>query len=92
MTLKTLPLSEDGTRLSYREAGEGAPLVLIHGVGMQSAAWAPQFPALSRRCRVLALDMPGHGGSSPCPPTPNCPASWPGWTARSACWISARSA
>lgn len=67
MTLKTLPLSEDGTRLSYREAGEGAPLVLIHGVGMQSAAWAPQFPALSRRCRVLALDMPGHGGSSPLP-------------------------
>lgn len=67
MTLKTLQLSEDGPLLSYRDKGSGAPVVLIHGVGMQSAAWAPQIDALSERFRVLALDMPGHGGSSPLP-------------------------
>lgn len=65
MTLTTLQLSEPYGVLSYREAGSGEPLVLIHGVGMQSAAWTPQLEALSGTHRVLALDMPGHGGSSP---------------------------
>ena len=64
MTSTTRPLS-DGATLSYREAGQGAPVVLIHGVGLQSAAWGPQIDALSATHRVIALDMPGHGGSSP---------------------------
>ncbi|CUH83833.1 alpha/beta fold hydrolase [Thalassovita mediterranea] len=48
-------------------AGAGDPVVLIHGVGMQSAAWAPQVQALAQSHRVIALDMPGHGGSAPLP-------------------------
>ena len=62
MTLTTLHLSERYGTLSYRKAGQGAPVVLIHGVGMQSIAWHPQIAALSRTHRVFALDMPGHGG------------------------------
>lgn len=65
MISTTLPLSDPFGSLSYREAGHGEALVLIHGVGMQSAAWAPQIEALSKTHRVLSLDMPGHGGSSP---------------------------
>lgn len=49
--------------VSLRESGKGVPLVLIHGVGMQSAAWGPQIEDLSSDCRVIALDLPGHGGS-----------------------------
>jgi pimeloyl-ACP methyl ester carboxylesterase len=64
MTSTTRPLS-DGAALSFREAGQGTPVVLIHGVGLQSAAWGPQIKALSTAHRVIALDMPGHGGSSP---------------------------
>ena len=64
MMSTTRPLS-DGATLSYREAGQGAPVVLIHGVGLQSAAWGPQVEALAKTNRVIALDMPGHGGSSP---------------------------
>lgn len=67
MTSKTRQLSEPYGQIAYREAGSGDPLVLIHGVGMQSAAWAPQIKALSKSHRVIALDMPGHGGSSPLP-------------------------
>lgn len=67
MTRKTLQLSDPHGTVAYREAGEGEPLVLIHGVGMQSAAWGPQVEALSSAHRVIALDMPGHGGSSPLP-------------------------
>ena len=68
MTSKILPPSEDLGTVAYREQGGGDPLVLIHGVGMQSAAWWPQMDDLARTHRVIALDMPGHGGSDPLPP------------------------
>lgn len=67
MTLKTLLLSETNQQVTYRAMGTGDPLFLIHGVGMQSAAWAPQMEYLAGQYRVIALDMPGHGGSDPLP-------------------------
>ncbi|WP_323775449.1 alpha/beta fold hydrolase [Leisingera sp.] len=71
MTPTTLPLSEPYGTVTCQRAGQGdglrAPVVLIHGVGMQSAAWAPQIEALSLTHKVIALDMPGHGGSVPLP-------------------------
>ncbi|WP_298843896.1 alpha/beta hydrolase [uncultured Roseobacter sp.] len=67
MTQTILPLSESGLRVSLREAGAGDTILLIHGVGLQSAAWQPQIDALRRRYRVIAVDMPGHGGSDALP-------------------------
>jgi pimeloyl-ACP methyl ester carboxylesterase len=72
MTSTTLQLSNAYGTLSYREAGQGEAgkretLVLIHGVGMQSAAWSPQIEYFSQSMRVISVDMPGHGGSSPLP-------------------------
>lgn len=67
MTLITRPLSDPFGPVALRDVGAGAPLVLIHGVGMQSAAWTPQIEALSKTHRVIALDLPGHGGSAPLP-------------------------
>jgi pimeloyl-ACP methyl ester carboxylesterase len=49
---------------SYFEAGEGEPLVLVHGVGMRLEAWAPQIEAFAGSHRVIAVDMPGHGQSA----------------------------
>lgn len=63
--LTTLPLSKG--RVAFQARGNGAPLVLIHGVGLQSAAWGPQIETLSRTHHVIALDMPGHGESDPLP-------------------------
>jgi len=51
-------------QLAYGRTGRGTPVVLIHGVGMQGSVWAPQADALAARYQVIALDMPGHGGSS----------------------------
>ncbi|NVO55304.1 alpha/beta fold hydrolase [Rhodobacteraceae bacterium B1Z28] len=72
MTSTTLHLSEPFGTVAYREtglshAGKVAPVVLIHGVGMQSAAWGPQLGALEQSHHVIALDMPGHGGSDQIP-------------------------
>ena len=44
--------------------GSGPPIVLIHGVGMNCAAWAPQIDAFARTHRVVALDVLGHGQSA----------------------------
>lgn len=67
MTSTTLQLSKSGSKVALSDSGRGAALVLIHGVGLQSAAWQPQIDALSASHRVLAVDMPGHGGSAPLP-------------------------
>ncbi|WP_111892270.1 alpha/beta fold hydrolase [Acinetobacter sp. MB5] len=62
MISKTLQLSNQ--RVHYLEAGQGEPLILIHGVGMQASAWYPQIEYFSKHYHVIALDMPGHGQSS----------------------------
>jgi pimeloyl-ACP methyl ester carboxylesterase len=54
-----------GRRLRYFVAGEGEPLVLVHGLGGAAANWVELAPGLSRRRRVLVPDLPGHGGSEP---------------------------
>jgi len=51
-------------RLAYREAGRGAPIVLLHGIGSSSLTWDRQFEGLSPAYRVIAWDAPGYGGSS----------------------------
>jgi pimeloyl-ACP methyl ester carboxylesterase len=51
----------DGFRIRYREAGEGAPLVHLHGAGGPRAT--PAHDLLARRFRVIAFEMPGFGSS-----------------------------
>lgn len=52
----------EGTAWSrFGELTKAAPVVLIHGVGMQQAYWAPQINELSREFCVIAYDMWGHG-------------------------------
>lgn len=63
MISKTLLLSNNLQAHSLVQ-GEGEPLVLIHGVGMQAAAWSPQIDYFSKNYHVIAVDMPGHGQST----------------------------
>lgn len=44
--------------------GRGPDLVLLHGWGLHSGAWADALPALARSHRLHAIDLPGHGHSS----------------------------
>lgn len=53
--------------VAWREAGQGLPLVLLHGIGSGSASWAGQLETLASAHRVIAWDAPGYGGSSPLP-------------------------
>lgn len=48
------------------EAGEGTPVMLLHGNGEDSGYWKHQVPVLVRMgFRVLAMDSRGHGKSEP---------------------------
>jgi pimeloyl-ACP methyl ester carboxylesterase len=55
----------DETNVRYLEAGEGPPVVLLHGVGLDAAAisWKHAIPELAENHRVIAPDLPGHGES-----------------------------
>ena len=77
MTATTVELTEQSTSrtvetpsgtIHYNEAGEGHPLLLLHGSGPGATGWSnfgPNLEALSRDFRVIAADMPGWGKSSP---------------------------
>ena len=65
MTSPTRPRSSTSRGAAYFEAGEGEPVVLIHGVGLRLEAWSPQIEPLAATHRVIAVDLPGHGSSAP---------------------------
>jgi pyruvate dehydrogenase E2 component (dihydrolipoamide acetyltransferase) len=54
-----------GQRLRCLEtgAGDGAPIVLVHGFGGDLNTWMFVRPMLAEIARTAALDLPGHGGS-----------------------------
>lgn len=51
-------------QITYEQAGEGTPLVLIHGYVGDHRTWRSQIDALSDEFAVTAWDAPGFGGSS----------------------------
>jgi 2-hydroxy-6-oxonona-2,4-dienedioate hydrolase len=54
----------DGMPIRYLAAGEGPPLVLLHGAGDNSLDWRWVLPALARKHRVYAPDLPGSPDSA----------------------------
>jgi pimeloyl-ACP methyl ester carboxylesterase len=47
-----------------RWAGNGPPLLLIHGIGSSGASWESLVPALAAAFTPIAIDLRGHGDSS----------------------------
>lgn len=48
-------------KLHYREAGEGYPLILLHGNGEDGSHFINQIEYFSKEYRVIAVDTRGHG-------------------------------
>ena len=49
--------------IATMQAGEGPPVVLLHGLGATKASFLPTLGALAPRHRVIAIDLPGFGDS-----------------------------
>jgi pyruvate dehydrogenase E2 component (dihydrolipoamide acetyltransferase) len=58
-------LEAAGLRLRYLTLGDGdsVPVLLLHGFGADLNTWMFTQPALADGRQVIALDLPGHGGS-----------------------------
>ncbi|HIJ58314.1 MAG TPA: alpha/beta fold hydrolase [Deltaproteobacteria bacterium] len=50
----------------YEEHGQGTPLVMILGLGQDTATWSFQIPELSNRLRLIVFDNRDCGKSSRC--------------------------
>src|SRR5215831_8571387 len=48
-------------------AGQGTPVLLLHGSASSSAMWTPVISALKSRFRLLAPDLIGYGRTDPWP-------------------------
>jgi pimeloyl-ACP methyl ester carboxylesterase len=63
-TLAAHELTLHGHRVTYRTAGEGPALLLLHGVTNSSQTWERVAPLLSERFTLIAPDLLGHGDSA----------------------------
>ena len=62
MSRRRLKLADPPLSVRVLEAGDGPPLVLVHGSGMSASTWAPLIPHLEGR--LIAVDLPGFGLSN----------------------------
>jgi pimeloyl-ACP methyl ester carboxylesterase len=56
-------IQRNGVGLAFDDAGQGEPVILVHGWACNRAFLAPQSDALSARHRVVTVDLRGHGAS-----------------------------
>jgi len=52
----------------YHDRGAGAvPIICLHGIGGNTTSFQPQLHGLSNHHRVIAINLPGYGGSEVLP-------------------------
>jgi len=66
---RTDQIEVEGLRIGYQRAGEGPPLLLLHGFVGDSREWRRQIEDLSDEFTTVAWDAPGSGGSDDPPDT-----------------------
>lgn len=62
---KSKQICVDGIDIKYYDEGEGEVVLLLHGWPQTAYVWRKIFPVLTDTFRVIALDLPGTGGSGP---------------------------
>ena len=68
MTLTETDVAALGRLNSFTAgADKGVPIVLLHGFGGSHSVWESVVAAVSKRRKIIAFDLPGHGGSRPWP-------------------------
>lgn len=63
MPVRETRLDLAGVSTAVLEGGDGLPVILLHGPSGYAAHWMGVIPGLVANHRVIAPDLPGHGGS-----------------------------
>ncbi|MEA2428072.1 MAG: hypothetical protein QOF37_1700 [Thermoleophilaceae bacterium] len=63
-TIERVEVKLHGHRVNFNIAGQGPPVVLIHGVAGRAAQWDETMLLLAERHTVIAPDLLGHGESA----------------------------
>jgi haloacetate dehalogenase len=71
---ESLRIARDGVALNVRRAGQGAPLLLLHGHPQSHAMWHEVAPRLAQRFSVVLMDLRGYGDSGRPDPGPDSAA------------------
>ena len=61
--LKHATADVNGIKMHFVEAGEGPPVILLHGFPETWFAWRHQIPELAKHFRVIAPDLRGYGST-----------------------------
>ena len=64
----SVPLDLADGRLAVSDTGAGSAVVMLHGMGSSHRSWYRIADPLAARRRVVAIDLPGFGGSDPAGP------------------------
>lgn len=64
-----------GAEVNFAEIGAGEPVLFVHGLAGCWRNWLENLPHFGKRCRAIALDLPGFGDS----PMPEWPISMPAY-------------
>lgn len=54
-------LQHKGINIFYTDKGKGAPIILLHGFLENATMWETLIPILSKKNRVICIDLLGHG-------------------------------
>lgn len=61
--VKQAQITAGSVNTTYLSAGEGSPVILLHGAGAGAVTWYPSIGAVSRNYHVIAPDIVGYGES-----------------------------
>lgn len=63
--IQSRKIEVEGRNVHYYQAGQGEPLMVIHGGGGDARTWLENIEMLSKKYSVYAPDLPGYGNSQP---------------------------
>ena len=55
----------NGAKIHSTLTGQGRTIIFVHRWTCEETSWSEQIPVLSRKYRVITIDLPGHGQSDP---------------------------
>lgn len=61
--VQLVPVGDPPVRLAVREAGRGAPVLMVHGLATPSYTWRHLVPRIAANHKVITVDLMGFGAS-----------------------------